>query len=336
MSKKTVKPVSWSEAYRYAMIGQTIRIKLTPDDLESVDRAFGYDPETDSIEGNRSERSVGAKDLERLIPTAESFDPDISRIVLCGWGTEKTTCGDGGHRHRRNRTFLLDGQSVIVDILFSDRPPHMGGFDQCGQLRKARDEDETKFGDDGYAVWREQTGTLLRLRIAGSNPKGGGRKGRCWEGVELSPAQQADQWGSEGDFAAYWNLCHFAKRPGGQTLYELSETLVELDCGWNGKRDSQLLLCAVLDVAGIDQEDCLDLSDLFAQSLPDFAKHWRALVSKKPGPDVDAKYSALTGWLSRLANDQTPKLGHGPIVATELFQAYATDTEEETEETEAA
>ena len=281
-------------------IGQTLRLTIGPDDLKAWLEATAIDPETFCIEGNRPENRTNAKDLERNCPTFEDYDPDLGRVVICGVGNGKTCAGDGGHRSRHIVRLVQQGQSGIVDVLFSDRSASMGGFDQTGKRRDSTDELRVmqNNGWEEWGQWQSTTAQLVRLRSKNKSVKGGGKAGETWNGVILTPHQSATQW-QDGTFDP---LIDIGMNQHGKTMksllqiFEAWKIASQNPKAWgdNQYRIFGIVVTAIFDVLGTRVEDPAEMRDLIdamdenALSIGKTWEAWRSIA--QPKADIEQDY----------------------------------------------
>jgi hypothetical protein len=261
-------------------------VAITPEDAIDWAWVIGLDTETNDIARNRSEIASNAKALREAVETLEDYNPDLGRIVLSGLQGKQPEAADGGHRGRLLYRLARDGKGkvAIVDILLSKRPPGMGGYDAILAKRNPKHEAKTLWGSEIaslYDEWLQQTAKLLRLRIAGKLPEGGGKTGETWKGKVLRPNQSMMQWDKE--FSYVWNLIHGEKFGEAKSnVGDLVETL-KISNPQAFKADKHdrfmgLLVVAMLDVAGDCEDGFVSLFDSLYSHLQQFG----SLVASLP------------------------------------------------------
>ena len=328
-----------------AYAGKTIRVTVSPDDLQAWLEATGINLDTFTIDGNRPENTTNAKDLLRNCPTFEAYDPDLGRVVICGLGTTRTCAGDGGHRSRMIVRFTQDGQSGVVDVLFTTRSANMGGFDQTGKKRDSSDElrvmQNEEWGE--WSSWQSTTGQLIRLRRASKSVKGGGKSGETWNGVILTPHQSATQW-QDGTLNEPIHKIAFAKN--GNTMKSLCQIFESWkESGNKAWGNDQYRIFGIIVVACFDllgakfDEQIGDLIDKLDAEADKVAKKWEAWRSiTQPKADIEQDYPAWLQLLEAVRDGKNlPTLKKDYPVTTKGIYEYfetqeKTETETETEE----
>jgi hypothetical protein len=258
-----------------------------------------------AFSGNRIENPGNRKNLERAIPSLSDYDCELGEIAIGGWPSEPSIV-NGGHRLRRLIRLLSEKKDshVEVRILFSSRPPHMGGYDTVAKLQSASDQFTVRHpGLSDWAKWTQQCGNLLRLRAQSLAPKGAGKTASTWRGVILAPEELAGQWDDKSDFASLWELWRESVADNDQSAWSVANSL-EAVYGI----PSHYLLVAMVDIGWTPGavSSWGDMVQRIANNADILGKHWGIFTSTRR--DINDKYYALCQWLHRVCElDKSPE-----------------------------